>query len=213
MSKTSTTHKNQSLEPCVIGGEVLVDALLLPSSEAFRAAKHRGAIPVELFRVAGRKGWFARREDVLAWQRAQLPEAGGQAAPAIRVVDSSLSYGQLIKALRLKHCMSQKALAQALEIDQSYLAALETGRRKPPQEPLFSKILAAMGVVDEDKTMVTMAAEFHELRRGARKLKSDSKPSIQGLIDMLPLLPPEDVRTLYELADGLLLRARRAQMT
>ena len=213
MSKTTSTHTNQSLEACVIGGAVLVDALLLPSPEAFRAAKHRGAIPVELFRVAGRKGWFARREDVLAWQRAQLPQASGQVASASRAVDLSLSYGQLIKSLRLKHCMSQKALAHALGIDQSYLAALETGRRKPPREPLFSEILAAMGAVDEEKAMVTMAAEFHELRRGARKLTSDSKPSIQGLVDMLPLLATEDVRTLYELADGMLLRARRAQMT
>jgi transcriptional regulator with XRE-family HTH domain len=213
MSKTPATHESQTLEASLIGGVALVDALLLPSPEAFRAAKHRAAIPVELFRVQGRKGWFARREDVLAWQRAQLPEAGGPAAPIRRVVDSSLSYGQLLKSLRLKKCMSQKELALALGIDQSYLAALESGRRKPPKEPLFSQVLAAIGASDEERAMVLLAAEFYELRRGATKLKSESSPSVLRLVEMLALLRPDDVRTLYEHADGLLLRARRSQMT
>jgi transcriptional regulator with XRE-family HTH domain len=202
-----------SVTDVVIGGVALAGSLLFPTGNAFREAKRRGAIPVPLFKVPGRRGWFARQEDVLAWQRGQLPEAGLIALRTAIVQDSGLSYGPLLKSMRLTRQKNQKELALALGIDQSYLAALESGRRKPPKEPLFGQLLAALAATTDERSMLTDASEYYELRRGARRLKRDDRDSIVKLIELLPQLGPEEMRALYEHADGLLLRTRRASMT
>lgn len=213
VNKMSTSHESLSQEPRLIGGADLASALLYPSGDAFRAAKHRGGIPVELFRVPGRKGWFARREDVFAWQQAQLPESDVLKLRTHGPSGGGMSFGQLIKAIRLQKQMSQKALAGVLEIDQSYLAAVESGRRKPPKPPQFGLLLDAICTSEAQRTLLAEAAEYFDLRRGAGQLNREDKLSIVKLIEMLPMLGTDEVRALYEHADGLLLRARRAQMT
>lgn len=61
--------------PRILGGEVLRNALGFRSGEAFRLAARQGRIPVQLFKVPGRRGWFARERDVSAWQ-AQVSASG-----------------------------------------------------------------------------------------------------------------------------------------
>jgi len=37
------------------------------SERSFRRAASSGSLPVSVFRVSGRRGWFARTRDVAAW--------------------------------------------------------------------------------------------------------------------------------------------------
>lgn len=47
--------------------ESLRKALGFSSAEAFRTAVHSGRLPVPVFKIPGRQGWFARSTDVAAW--------------------------------------------------------------------------------------------------------------------------------------------------
>ncbi len=50
-------------------GEPLRNALGFSSAEAFRTAVHSGRLPVPVFKIPGRQGWFARSTDVASWLR------------------------------------------------------------------------------------------------------------------------------------------------
>lgn len=49
--------------------EPLRNALDFASAEAFRIAFHSGRLPVPVFKIPGRQGWFARSTDVASWLR------------------------------------------------------------------------------------------------------------------------------------------------
>lgn len=51
----------------LVGGEALRLALGYRTGEAFRAAARAGRVPVKLVKLEGRRGWFARQEDVQQW--------------------------------------------------------------------------------------------------------------------------------------------------
>jgi hypothetical protein len=48
-------------------GAALIAALGYPSSAAFRQARHRHQLPVEVFAIANRRGTFAHTADVARW--------------------------------------------------------------------------------------------------------------------------------------------------
>jgi hypothetical protein len=57
----------QAFDAPLLGGEQLRSALGFRSSDAFRAAIRSGRVPVELIKIDGRKGWFAKSAAVAAW--------------------------------------------------------------------------------------------------------------------------------------------------
>lgn len=46
------------------------------SDRSFRRSACKGTLPVSVFRIPGRRGWFARTEDVAVW----LADIGGTAS-------------------------------------------------------------------------------------------------------------------------------------
>lgn len=46
------------------------------SDRSFRRSAVRGALPVGVFRIPGRRGWFARTRDVAVWLAAIQRDAG-----------------------------------------------------------------------------------------------------------------------------------------
>lgn len=50
-----------------LGGEDLRKALLYPSMKAFLQALTRGTVPVPVFPIDNRRGWFALTKDVAHW--------------------------------------------------------------------------------------------------------------------------------------------------
>lgn len=59
-----------------------LEALLrFGSNRSFRRAAAAGALPVRVFRIEGRSGWFARTEDVAVWLSSEggsLGKTGGE---------------------------------------------------------------------------------------------------------------------------------------
>jgi hypothetical protein len=75
-----------SVQPAIVGGSLLRESLGFRSGEAFRLAARQGRIPVRLFKIPGRRGWFANEADVLAWQGrvTRQDEPSGLARPIAR---------------------------------------------------------------------------------------------------------------------------------
>ena len=55
--------------PVLLSGKALRLALGFGSGEGFRVAVREGRVPVPLFKLPGRQGWFCLEADVLAWLR------------------------------------------------------------------------------------------------------------------------------------------------
>ncbi len=55
----------------VVGSAGLRQALGFPTQAALRQAIARGAVPVKVFEIKGRKGWFALAHDLAGWLAAQ----------------------------------------------------------------------------------------------------------------------------------------------
>lgn len=51
----------------LMDGRALATLFKFGSSRSFRRAAQKGGLPVSVFRVAGRRGWFARTRDVANW--------------------------------------------------------------------------------------------------------------------------------------------------
>lgn len=51
----------------VLDSAALARVLGFPSSEAVRSARRRGTLPIHMFRLPNRKGWFASSVDVATW--------------------------------------------------------------------------------------------------------------------------------------------------
>lgn len=48
-------------------GNALTKALGYRSGDAFRKAANRGTVPIHIFKIETRRGWFAMTKDVAAW--------------------------------------------------------------------------------------------------------------------------------------------------
>jgi len=77
--------------------------------------------------------------------------------------------GTVIRALRVRRAMSQKALALEAEIDQSVLAAIEHGRRPPPKDDVLRRLITALRLSD---------VELQEIERG--RLASRLVKALEG---------------------------------
>lgn len=62
----------------LMSGQAIQSLLKYPSDRAFRRAVAAGSVPVPVFRLLGRMGWFAKTQHVGEW----LEELGGQASIA-----------------------------------------------------------------------------------------------------------------------------------
>ena len=58
----------------IMDGRQLMQVFLYRTERSFRRAAQAGRLPVPVFRLEGRRGWFARTEDVERWL-AQAPHS------------------------------------------------------------------------------------------------------------------------------------------
>lgn len=54
--------------------------------------------------------------------------------------------GRMIKQLREAKGMSQKALAERVQVTDAYIAMIETGKRKNPSLPVLRRLAKVLGV-------------------------------------------------------------------
>ncbi|WP_374668731.1 hypothetical protein [Ramlibacter sp.] len=75
MPKLGAENQAQ-VEGDLLGGAPLREALGFRTGEAFRAAARSGRLPIKLVKIEGRRGWFARAQDVKNWKAAVLARLG-----------------------------------------------------------------------------------------------------------------------------------------
>jgi hypothetical protein len=60
----------------LMDGKALAGLLKFGSDRSFRRAAARGTLPVSVFRIKGRSGWFVTTRDVAAWMAGVSVSAG-----------------------------------------------------------------------------------------------------------------------------------------
>ncbi|ADE11332.1 helix-turn-helix domain-containing protein [Sideroxydans lithotrophicus] len=100
----------------------------------------------------------------------------------MRSIQVNGEFGACLLKLRLSRKLSQKAVAILAEMDQSYLAGLEAGRRPPPRDRQLARLVSALGATPE---------EIQELREAR---------ALARLADVVDELDPQRGRALASLA-------------
>lgn len=91
-------------------------------------------------------------------------------------------FGACLLKLRNRRKLSQKAVAVSAEMDQSYLAGLEAGRRPPPRDRQLARLVSALDATPE---------EIQELREAR---------ALARLADVVDELDPQRGKALVSLA-------------
>jgi hypothetical protein len=65
----------------VLSGPETARIMGFPTTEALYKARQAGRLPIDLFRLPGRRGWFAATPAVKAWLEASLSPTGTTHAP------------------------------------------------------------------------------------------------------------------------------------
>ncbi len=78
-----------------------------------------------------------------------------------------MKFGDFLRAARENKGWKQPDAAARVEIEQSYLSKLETGKSYPSEE-VFSKLLAAYGVSPSDVSDVVSSSELNKLKEIAQ---------------------------------------------
>ncbi len=67
MRRSSTFQMLVKSHGFILSAGVTAKALGFASTDALRFARAGGRLPIQMFPVAGRRGWFASAEDVAKW--------------------------------------------------------------------------------------------------------------------------------------------------
>jgi hypothetical protein len=58
----------------VLSGAETARIMGFPTTEALYKARHAGRLPIDMFRLSGRRGWFAATHSVKEWLRTVISE-------------------------------------------------------------------------------------------------------------------------------------------
>ncbi|MEJ1129073.1 helix-turn-helix transcriptional regulator [Variovorax sp. CCNWLW225] len=208
----------------MIPGTDLWHLLGYPTPGAFRQAAHRGRVPVPLVVLPHRRGRFALRRDVASWihQVSQAVSdsnaaAAGDAHHAATVEGTGprhaesathsnigiRAFGVAIKALRERQRRSQKELALTAGMDQSFLAAIERGRRPPPQLRQVKRLIEALHATAEEAEQVMLAWELSRLARALGDRDPAFRDTLMQIAFWLASMPSGSRALLRVMAGGL----------
>ncbi|HSH96839.1 MAG: helix-turn-helix domain-containing protein [Methylophilaceae bacterium] len=80
-------------------------------------------------------------------------------------------FGSCLLAIRKAHRLSQKAVAITAEMDQSYLAAIEAGRRGAPRDLQLSRLAQALNATQAEKLALLEARALQRIEAELQELK------------------------------------------
>lgn len=209
----------------LIPGTDLWRLLGYPTPGAFRQAAHRGKVPVPLVALPHRRGRFAFRRDVNSWIRqvnGDAPSvgvnAGGGFGTAATIEGVTLAkhvrreipanlgiktFGAAIRALRERQGRSQKELALTAGMDPSFLAAIERGRRPPPQIRLVKRFIGALHAGPQEAEQVMLAWELSRLARALGDRDPAFRDTLMQIAFWLASMPSGSRALLRVIAGGL----------
>lgn len=114
-------------------------------------------------------------------------------------------FGEYLFQLRRRKKLLQKQVALAANLDPSYLAAIENGRRDPPRKEVIEKLLVALAAKPRERER---ARELARVTRLLRLMAAEDGvvPGIEiarRLLECAPRLSVEELAALETLVLGL----------
>ena len=112
-------------------------------------------------------------------------------------------FGECLARLRKKRGQSQKFVAIQAGIDASYLAGIEHGRRPPPRQPVFERILAALSVTSEERQELKTAIVIARLARiAAAEMEPAYGQSLIRIACAMRFCSIDELKALEVIAQG-----------
>ncbi len=168
-SKVSQIESAEGFWPAMVGVDRLAQVLQVPAEVLYAARVETG-----------------RRRD----------RGGGTLVDAeIReILGERGSYGRAVRRQRMMLRISQKTLGDAVDVDRTHIALIESGAIQLPALELRRKITAALGVMEED---LLRLRQDDETPPRANRLHVQITDSLQDLTD-------DEARIVLGLIEGLL---------
>lgn len=125
-------------------------------------------------------------------------------------IDSAdLIFGNCLARLRKGKGYSQKSVALDADLDASYLAGLEHGRRSPPRYEVLSRIVMALHASPEEHHCLKEAVALTKISKIAKKeLGDDVGQSLVRLVKAIQLCSVDERKALETIAMGIETRER-----
>jgi transcriptional regulator with XRE-family HTH domain len=112
-------------------------------------------------------------------------------------------FGACLLKLRNRRKLSQKAVAVSAEMDQSYLAGLEAGRRPPPRDRQLTRLAAALNATPEEIKELREARALTRLVEVADELDPVRGKALASLACRFNRLSANQLRVIEEMASLL----------
>jgi predicted transcriptional regulator len=122
---------------------------------------------------------------------------------AINEILGPSSFPECLLELRKTHGLSQKALALAAGMDQSYVAALEKGRRPPPRERQIFRLAEALSASPMETAQLLKARAISNMARSGAQISQPQAPALTHLISIAAGMTPSEVGVLDQIAQAL----------
>ncbi|WP_353405421.1 helix-turn-helix domain-containing protein [Duganella hordei] len=108
-------------------------------------------------------------------------------------------FGLALHGLRRDRRLPQKQLASMLELDQSYLSGLESGRKGSPPASLVQRLKVALDLSEAEASALQRAAD---LSRRKVEIPQCAEPDeyvlVYSIIERIGQLKPAQVRAIQE---------------
>lgn len=103
-------------------------------------------------------------------------------------------FGQYLEQIRRDRRLSQKQLAYALDINPSYVSALETGKKSPPTEVILQKLISSLSLDKQEQDTLWDVVELSQTtRKIPNSVTCDELVFIRQLWQHLGTLSPEQL--------------------
>lgn len=118
----------------------------------------------------------------------------------------SLGFGSVVVGFRRSRGWSQKRLALEADLDQSYLAGIESGRRPPPRDAVVKRLTNALKLSPEESQGFQRTLVVARAVRVVERVDSNLGQVLALLISAVQYCSAEELQALATLVGGYRLR-------
>ena len=113
-------------------------------------------------------------------------------------------FGEAVRRLRVRKGVSQKEMAEALNVSPAYLSALEHGKRGLPTFDLLQRIAGYFNIIwdEADELFFTAASSHPRVTLDTSGLPAAYTAFANRLAREIRTLPPDMIEAMEKLLDG-----------
>lgn len=112
-------------------------------------------------------------------------------------------FGQCISNLRKRRGRSQKFVALEANLDQSYLAGIERGRRPPPRDAVLVRLLRALEVTPAEEIEVQRCLAISRAVRVMERLNPEASQAFAQIAGGLRYCSNDELKALETIVHGI----------